>query len=244
MKQMKSSTNPMQKHFGFTIVEIMVAITLSMILIAGVIQVYLSSKESFRVQHELARIQENQRIAVDFLQRDISKAGFVPYNGAALAQPRITVVDGGANNSDSITVAYTSLTDCLGNPTGGVAVNRYFISPATALQPMPQLMCLGNGNPNAQAIVDGIENMQILLGDNVTIANDPLTGPSADRYVNPGAIAQGLNIVSVRVALLARSLNPIRTQATAQNFTLLDSNIAQNDRIRRQMITTTIPIRN
>ena len=57
---------------------ITVAITLSLILIAGVLQVYLSSKESFRVQNELARLQENQRIAVEFLQNSIRQAGFKP----------------------------------------------------------------------------------------------------------------------------------------------------------------------
>jgi hypothetical protein len=103
-------------------------------------------------------------------------------------------------------------------------------------------MCLGNGNVTPQPIADGVENMQVLWGDNVNIGNDPLTGPSADRYVNPAT--GGVTVVSVRISLLVRSLGPIRKQPTAQNFILLDNNIAQNGRFKRQVITTTIPFRN
>jgi type IV pilus assembly protein PilW len=226
--------NPLQH--GFTLVEIMVAITLSLILIAGVLQIYLSSKESFRIQSELARLQENQRIAIEFLQRDISKTGFVPYNGAAIPGSAITVTDGGGNNSDSITISYTSPTDCLGAQTGGVAVNTWSINPDTL-----QLMCVGNGGGAAQPITDGIENMQILLGDDAV--NNSTIAPSADRYVNP-ATAGITKIVSVRIALLTRSSGPIKKQATVQNITLLDANVVPNDRLKRQVVTTTIPLRN
>jgi predicted RNA polymerase sigma factor len=65
---------------------------------------------------------------------------------------------------------------------------------------------------------------------------------SADRYVNPTVPVR--EIVSIRIALLARSLNPIRTTPVVQAFTVLDANINQNDRIKRQVVTTTIPFRN
>ncbi|WP_455199905.1 PilW family protein, partial [Kaarinaea lacus] len=108
MKHTRYPSKFQSQQRGFTIVEIMVAITLSMVLIAGVIQIYISSKESFRVQNQLARLQENQRIAIEFLQRDISQAGFVPYPGGPIPGPDITVIDGGGTNPDTITVQYTS----------------------------------------------------------------------------------------------------------------------------------------
>lgn len=239
MKQASYLSNRKAPQCGFTIVEIMLAITLSMILIAGVIQIYLSSKESFRVQNELARLQENQRIAVEFLQRDISKAGFVPYAGTPIpAASIVTINDGGGNNSDSISISYTWPTDCLGAATpNGVAVNTYSVDPATL-----QLMCLGNGGGVAQPIADGIENMQILVGEDAF--NNSIRFRSADRYVNPATPVPPTRIVGVRIALLVSSANPIRTQSVVQNITLLDANLARNDRIRRQVVTTTIPLRN
>jgi len=242
MKRNSNNIELNHRQNGFTIVEIMVAITLSAILIAGVIQVYLSSKESFRVQNELARLQETQRIAIEFLQRDISKAGIVIFPNGPIPGPEISVVDGGGNNSDSIQVRYESSTgtDCLGQAlpanANGIADNLYFVDQNTN-----QLMCLGNGGANAQPIVDGVENMQVLLGDNAIRFNSTMER-SADRYINP--TINHTEIVSLRVALLTRSLNPIRTQPVAQTFTVLDINVNQNDRIKRQVVTTTIPFRN
>lgn len=61
---------------GFSLVEIMIAVTLSLILMAGVSQIYLSSKQSFRMQEALSRVQENGRFALEFLSRDIRMADF------------------------------------------------------------------------------------------------------------------------------------------------------------------------
>ncbi len=64
------------RQIGFSLVELMVAITISLILLAGVVQIYLSSKQTYRVQEALARVQENGRFAMDFLARDIRVAGY------------------------------------------------------------------------------------------------------------------------------------------------------------------------
>jgi len=223
---------------GFTLVEVMIAITLSLILIAGVIQIYVSSKESFRVQNELAQVQENQRIAVEFLQRDIRQAGFVPY-GAPLITNKVVVNDGGGQTSDDIFVTYSSTTDCLGQATpNGIAVNHYTIN-------NNRLMCEGNGNQGVpQPIADGVSNMQILLGKNTVFANDSLSMPSADEYINPAPPATMTNVVSIRIALLMRSADPVKTQTVAQSYNLLDTTIAPTDRVKRQVVITTIPIRN
>ncbi len=61
---------------GVTLVEIMVAMVVGLILLAGIIQVFISNKQTYRVQEALARIQENGRFAMEFLSRDIRMAGF------------------------------------------------------------------------------------------------------------------------------------------------------------------------
>lgn len=68
---------------GMTIVEIMIALTISLILMAGVIQIFISSKSTYRMQDESARIQENGRFAAEFMARDIRMAG---YTGCASRQ--------------------------------------------------------------------------------------------------------------------------------------------------------------
>jgi len=231
---------------GFTLVEIMVAITLSLILMAGVGQIYLSSKESFRIQNELAQIQENQRIAVQFLQHDIRQAGFVPF-GAVIIPNSVSVTDGGSNTngvalSDSITISYTADKDCLGQDApDGIAVNTYSID-------NDRLMCNGNGggakNAGNQPIADGVSNMQILLGVDSNPDNDSTSMKSADAYVNATSSMVLNNVVSVRIALLVRSAGSVKKQDANLTYNLLDVNVKQTDRIKRQVVTTTIPLRN
>ena len=61
---------------GFSLVEMMIAMVIGLILIAGVIQIFVSSKQSYRVQDSMGRLQENARFAMDFLSREVRMAGF------------------------------------------------------------------------------------------------------------------------------------------------------------------------
>ena len=56
--------------------EIMVAITISLILLAGVIQIFMGSKQTYRMQEALSRVQENGRFAISFLSRGARMVGF------------------------------------------------------------------------------------------------------------------------------------------------------------------------
>jgi type IV pilus assembly protein PilW len=61
---------------GLSLVEIMVAMVLSLILIGGVLQVFLGSKTSYRVNEALSRLQEDGRFSMEFLTRDVRMAGY------------------------------------------------------------------------------------------------------------------------------------------------------------------------
>lgn len=61
---------------GFTLVELMIALTLSIFLIGAVILTFISGRGASLEAEQLARTQENLRFASDFLVRDIRNAGF------------------------------------------------------------------------------------------------------------------------------------------------------------------------
>lgn len=61
---------------GLSLVELMVAITISLILLAGVVQIFLSSKTSYRLLEATSRVQENGRFAVGFISEDARMAGY------------------------------------------------------------------------------------------------------------------------------------------------------------------------
>lgn len=116
---MKHITN--NRYRGFSLVEMMVAMVISLILLAGVVQIYLSSKQSYRLQEGLSRVQENGRFALEFLSRDIRMADFWgcasmdnvsnnlnPAGGAGYIdfdEGGVSATNnGGLNGSDSITL--------------------------------------------------------------------------------------------------------------------------------------------
>lgn len=71
---------------GFSLVELMVAMLLSLILGGAVLQVYLVNKRTFVSQDQNAQVQEAGRFAVEFLARDLRMAGLL--GCASVDQPR------------------------------------------------------------------------------------------------------------------------------------------------------------
>lgn len=68
-------SDPPRPGAGFSLVEIMVALATGLLLMAGIGQVYLATKQTYTVQEQLSRLQENARYALDRMGRDIRMAG-------------------------------------------------------------------------------------------------------------------------------------------------------------------------
>lgn len=102
---------------GLSLVELMVAITLGLIILAAVAQIFVSSRTAYTLEEGLARVQEAGRFAMDFLVRDIRMAGYsgcLPKSGA--------ITNNLNNNTDPV--------GALGNYVTG---HRYAGSGGTAL---------------------------------------------------------------------------------------------------------------
>ena len=66
-----------QMHRGFGLVELMIAITLGILLSTAVIQVFLATNSSSKIQDSMAVIQENARFAMRLLAQEIRMAGYM-----------------------------------------------------------------------------------------------------------------------------------------------------------------------
>ena len=60
---------------GFSLVELMVAIVISSLLLIGVVEIFINSRESYQLDEGLSRVQESGRFATDFLDRAVRMAG-------------------------------------------------------------------------------------------------------------------------------------------------------------------------
>lgn len=72
------------RQMGLSLIELMVAMLISLILLGGVLQVFLSSKDIYRTNTAVARVQEAGRFATEFMAFDVRQAG---YKGECLSMP-------------------------------------------------------------------------------------------------------------------------------------------------------------
>ncbi len=105
----------MKKHLhirfdtGFTLVELLVAIAVSGIVLAGLVQVLMTANRSYTHQDEMATLQQNLRIAKMDLERDVRVAGCGFGNAFYyLGNPVFPMdnTDGGTTGADSLTISY------------------------------------------------------------------------------------------------------------------------------------------
>ena len=64
------------KQQGLSLVELMVALTLGMVLMAGFLQIFMSVRSTYAANEASSRLQENGRFALDFLAQHARMAGY------------------------------------------------------------------------------------------------------------------------------------------------------------------------
>jgi type IV pilus assembly protein PilW len=330
---------PINYKKGFSLIEIMIALTLSSVIIAGVAQVYLSTKRTYSTTSELSGLQENGRFAMLFLNKDIRMGGFQGCGNGANITPVNNVDIDGDNVADDISdkfdntsivsgsdnvVANTTIgadtiitgTDtirvqfggaCGGNllsnmsnfdsdikisndnscnltpgqifmitncirtdiaavTTAPIGASETSITHATALNidnrlsyaylndasiysiqsytffiannanNQPALMRRNNGASLTEELVEGVENMQILYGED-TDGNEV-----ADYYVVASSVVDMSKIIGIKISLLLSTREQVASQLLSYHYNGID--ITASDRKIRKVFSTTIALRN
>lgn len=102
-----------KKHRGFTLIELMIVLFILSIVMMAIYSLYLTHQRSAYTQDEVVEVQQNLRIGMESMTRDIRMAGFlssttpvtVISNGTGTLQP-LPAPDN--INSDSITITTAS----------------------------------------------------------------------------------------------------------------------------------------
>lgn len=239
-----------EKQSGFSLIELMIAMSLGLILLLVIGTVFVSSRQVFREQEDIARLQESGRYALEIIGRNIKQAGHVemPFSGfkVAFEGTAISGTNGGTGIADTLTIQYEGAVgdrDCDGEAVtvaGRIIQNHFNLDTANA-----QLQCAGTiadvpsapaAAPTGQVLLENVEDLQILYGI------DTDGDQSVDQYT---AIPADWNqVVTTRVCVLIRSerLNIV----SAGNY--LDCNdtavAIPADRRLRRAFTATINLRN
>lgn len=64
------------KQSGIGLIELMIAMTLSLFIGAAVIQVFISQRQTYQAQDDMARLQENARFAFEQIASDLRQVGY------------------------------------------------------------------------------------------------------------------------------------------------------------------------
>lgn len=241
---------------GLSLIELLIAMLLGLILMAGALQMMLSSQEIYKTTDTLSRIQENGRFALNFLAKDIRMAGYetsIEANGDVFMGGGCAAcsTNGTGNASDQISILMdpSNNLDCQGTSVSAekVIVNVYSIADLDNNQ-VSSLYCRGYNysasawmGSSAQPLVDGVENMQILYG-----ISDPDAENAIIKYVSAGNITDWGAIGAVRVSLLLNNGQSVgNSNNEARTFNLLDADqITITDKHSRQVFSTTVAINN
>ncbi|PID48934.1 MAG: prepilin-type cleavage/methylation domain-containing protein [Proteobacteria bacterium] len=67
----------MTKQAGLTLIELLLAMTLGLVLMAGAISLFQANQQTFRSNQGLIQIQEGTRSSFELLSRDLRQAGYI-----------------------------------------------------------------------------------------------------------------------------------------------------------------------
>jgi type IV pilus assembly protein PilW len=90
-----------------TLIEIMISLLIGVFLIGGVLQIFINTRQTYRMQENLSGMQENGRFALSFFSNDMRMADFRECpTSPSVATAVAGTNDAGLNGSDTITVTW------------------------------------------------------------------------------------------------------------------------------------------
>ena len=217
---------------GFTMIELMIAMVVSLLALAAIYSTFLAQHRSYQVQNETADMQQNIRAAMYYMQREIRIAGSDSFNtdnfgfvsGASTANANVIqftedIGDGAGGEPDGVFNADETIQYNLADPDGD-GVNDLF-----------------RNNVMVARNIDAIDFVYL------NAAGTPLN--SGGGGVNLPLYSQ---IRSVEITVVARTDDPLLYGTTNNNpyvnqrgFQILPP---QADNFSRRRLTTLIHCRN
>ena len=179
-----------KRQHGVTLIELLIALAISCVLIAGIYRMFIHQQKSYATQEQVADMQQNVRVAINRMLREIRMAGYGGKNDnvggvndiitkfgnvntyANIITPENNVIQDGITH-DRITVvaAYDQIGTLKVNANAGdatITVNYLNGSPFTSQNPKKKYLCL-NGQNNYEIDINSVAGDQVPLKAGVTL---------------------------------------------------------------------------
>lgn len=72
-----TGTRSRYRQTGLSLIELMIAMVVGLILIAGVLSIFITSRQGYGTNSAVATVQENGRFALDFIRNDARMSGYM-----------------------------------------------------------------------------------------------------------------------------------------------------------------------
>ena len=215
---MKSATKYSK---GFTLIELMVALALTSIIMAGIMAAYVSQLKAHVTQQTIVEMQQNLRSAMQHMEKEIRMAGYDDPNKTSVA---------GLTTVLANTFGFTMDLNDDGDVVDSNETVTYTLAANTA---GTQCLMRNTGGGN-RPIAENIEALNFVY---------------LDRFRSPTTSAMDVRSVQITIVAKSSRVNPgfFNIQTDNQVYMNQQGAIvlpAMNDTFRRMAITTDIKCRN
>lgn len=229
---------------GFTLVELMITVGISAIIVLAVYNAYIAQQDTYLAQEQVAEMQQNIRVALDTVSRDVRMAGYSPSSpglaGITTASPGqlsfTQDLTGDGDLLDAGEVIDLGFTPTAGDPERDVGRDG-----------LPDNLV--NGRPDAVAL-----RKQINVGGYQSIAENIQAIEFLYLDELGAATATLANIRAIQISILARANRPDPSFTNTITYTPASgvpwdlngaaAGDAANDNFRRRLLITTVQCRN
>jgi prepilin-type N-terminal cleavage/methylation domain-containing protein len=262
--------SPLRQNKGITLIELLVALAITGILLAGVYRTFIGQQKTYTSQEQVVDMQQNVRAGINRMMREIRMAGF----GASMVLP--VTIGGqpfGPVNRDTPVAGALTIVSAMGSTTltGIPATNQITVNSLTDSQGN-LLFDMGN---RKYVSIGGVESYTItsIVGTTLTLSgnltynhpvNTPVFGIRAISYQvaggtllrdeNTGAGGQALadNIEALQFGYLDANGNPTANmpdvrivQVTLRGTTnISDPDYKSDGGYRKRQIASNVHLRN
>jgi len=193
---------------GITLIELLVALVICGVVIAGIYRVFIAQSRAYTVQDQVVEVQQSIRGAMEILLRDLRMAGFdsdSTTSKISIANPLIA-----GDQSVTVSYEYDNITQYTITYTREAATKRLLRKLTTTKAPPPDGDGSVTDNPQDQWPL--LENVEAL---DFTYGVDTNDDGALDSWVSAGDIVGTAKVVAVRVVLTAK---PDQTNPDVKNW--------------------------
>lgn len=229
---------------GMSLLELLIAVTLSVLLLLGLVQITSAAASSTRLQRNQAQLQENARLALTMIAHYVRESGFSPQPwlpGEDLPVLPASNANGLSVGSDRLSVRSWSDLNCFdnrnpdldeqGKPAFYVRETAFDLNASNGLTWQCRYGPSGSQlvtQVRRQGLVENVESFQVQYGE------DTNQDKAIDRWVDAGQWNSPRQILGIRFGLLLASEDEV-SEKTSRRYQVLETMSATrtDGRLRR-----------